>query len=221
MATGYIYILTNPSFPQYVKIGYATDVKQRLDELNRSSAVPFAFRVYATYEVDSALSDKKLHSILDKLDPELRSQEEVDGKKRIREFYAMTPEDAYSILEAIAEINGYKHRLKKWKATAAEQKDAEMAQEISEAHQERMAPFTFSMCNIAVGEEIEFWRSANEPSGIMCTVADDKHVEYDGQSWSLTALAKHLLGVKWAMAGPKYFKYKGEWLNDIRHRLGV
>ena len=30
--TGYIYILTNPSFPQYVKIGYATDVKQRLAE---------------------------------------------------------------------------------------------------------------------------------------------------------------------------------------------
>ena len=27
---GYIYILTNPSFPQYVKIGFATDVKQRL-----------------------------------------------------------------------------------------------------------------------------------------------------------------------------------------------
>ena len=120
---GYIYILTNPSFPQYAKIGYATDVKQRLDELNCSPAVPFAFRVYATYEVDSTLSDKKLHSILDKLDPELRSQEEVDGKKRIREFYAMAPEDAYSILEAIAEINGYKNRLKKWKATAAEQKD--------------------------------------------------------------------------------------------------
>lgn len=218
---GYIYILTNPSFPQYVKIGYASDVKQRLDKLNRSSAVPFAFRVYATYEVDSALSDKKLHTILDKLNPDLRSMEEIDGKKRIREFYAMTPEDAYSILEAIAEINGYKHRLKMWKATAAEQKDAEMAQEISEAHQERMAPFTFSMCNIAVSEEIEFWRSANEPSGIMCTVADDKHVEYDGQIWSLTALAKHLLGVKRAIAGPKYFKYKGEWLNDIRPRLGV
>ena len=68
---GFIYILTNPSFPQYVKIGYATDVNQRLDELNRSTAVPFAFRVYATYEVDSALSDKKVHSILDKLNPDL------------------------------------------------------------------------------------------------------------------------------------------------------
>lgn len=45
---GVIYILTNPSFPQYVKIGYATDVKQRLDELNRSTAVPFAFRDYSS-----------------------------------------------------------------------------------------------------------------------------------------------------------------------------
>ena len=51
----------------------------------------------ATYEVDSALSDKKLHSILDKLNPALRSAEDVDGKRRIREFYAMTPEDAFSI----------------------------------------------------------------------------------------------------------------------------
>ena len=27
---GVIYILTNPSFPEYVKIGYADDVKQDL-----------------------------------------------------------------------------------------------------------------------------------------------------------------------------------------------
>jgi plastocyanin len=171
--------------------------------------------------VDSALSDKKLHSILDKLNPELRSAEEINGKKRVREFYAMTPEDAYAILEAIAEINGYKHRLKKWKATPAEQKDEETAQEISEAHQERMAPFTFSMCNIPIGDQVEFCCNGNEHSGTLCRVADDKHVEYDGKRWSLTALVKHLLGVKWAMAGPRYFKYKGEWLNDIRSRLGV
>lgn len=221
MSKGFIYILTNPSFPQYVKIGYATDVKQRLDELNRSTAVPFAFRVYATYEVDSALSDKKLHSILDKLDPDLRSTEDIDGKRRVREFYAMTPEDAYSILEAIAEINNYSHRLKKWKATMNEQKDEALAQEINEQHQERMAPFTFALCGIAVGEQIEFCCRGNEYSGTLCTVVDDKHVEYAGDQWSMTALAKHFLGAKWAMAGPKYFKYKGEWLNSIRQRLGV
>lgn len=215
---GYIYILTNPSFPQYVKIGYATDVKQRLDELNRSTAVPFAFRVYATYEVDSALSDKKLHSILDKLNPDLRSTEEIDGKKRIREFYAMTPEDAYAILDAIAEINGFRNRLKRWKATAAEQQDEALAQEISEQHQERLKPFAFSMCGIQVGEQVEFFCPSCERHGEMFTVADDKHLSYNGESWAMTALAKELLQAKWALAGPKYFKYKGEWLNDIRAR---
>lgn len=217
---GYIYILTNPSFPEYVKIGYATNVQQRLDELNRSSAVPFAFRIFATYEVDSELSDKKLHSILDKLDPGLRSKEEIDGKKRVREFYAMTPEDAYAILEAIAEINGYTHRLKKWKATAAEKKDEENAQEISEAHQERMKPFSFSMCNIAVGEQIEFCFNDCEKSGAICTVVDDKHVEYDGEIWTLTGLAQFLSGKK-PLQDPRYFNYKGERLNEIRQRLGI
>lgn len=215
---GYIYILTNPSFKEYVKIGYATDVKQRLDDLNRSTAVPFAFRVYATYEVDSALSDKKIHSILDKLNPDLRSTEEIDGKKRIREFYAMPPEDAYSILEAIAEINGFKHRLKKWKATAAEQQDEELAQEISDQHQERMSPFRFSMCNIAIGEQVEFFCPSNDHHGELFDVVDDRHLLYNGEPWAMTALAKELLQAKWSLAGPKYFKYKGEWLNDIRHR---
>lgn len=216
---GVIYILTNPSFPQYVKIGYATNVKQRLDELNRSTAVPFAFRIYATYEVDSTLSDKKLHSILDKLNPELRSREEVDGKRRIREFYAMPPEDAFSILEAIAEINGYRNRLKKWKATENEQREEALAQEIDEQHKERLKPFAFSICNIPIGEQVEFFCNGNNHTGEKFEIVDDKHVSYNGETWSLTALAKLLTGVKSAIAGPKYFKYKGEWLNDIRDRV--
>lgn len=218
---GFIYILTNPSFPEYVKIGYAADVKQRLDELNRSSAVPFAFRIYATYEVDSALSDKKLHTILDKLNPELRSQEEIDGKKRIREFYAMTPDDAYAILEAIAEINNYTHRLKKWKATAAEQRDESTAQENREAHQERLSPFAFSKCELGVGEQVEFCCAGNEHSGEICTVADDKHVAYNGKTWTLTGLATVFLGKSSSagVRGPQYFKYRGEWLTDLRRRM--
>ncbi len=101
---GVIYILTNPSFPEYVKIGYANDINRRLQQLNRSECIPFAFRVYATYEVSSRLSDLKIHSIIDKLNSNLRSVESFNGKQRVREFYAMSPEDAYSILEAIAEI---------------------------------------------------------------------------------------------------------------------
>ena len=40
--------------------------------MNRGECIPFAFRVYATYEVNSRLSDLKLHAIIDKLSPELR-----------------------------------------------------------------------------------------------------------------------------------------------------
>ena len=94
MSKGYIYILTNPSFPDYVKIGYADDVNKRLQQLNRSECVPFAFRVFATYEVSSRLSDVRIHEIIDRLNPDLRAIENFDGKKRVREFYAMTAEDA-------------------------------------------------------------------------------------------------------------------------------
>ena len=90
-SVGYIYILTNPSFREYVKIGYADDVKKRLRQLNRSECIPFAFRIYATYEMDSRLSDTKIHSIIDKLNPNLRSIETFEGKERKREFYAMSP----------------------------------------------------------------------------------------------------------------------------------
>ena len=103
---GYIYILTNPSFKEYIKIGYADNVENRLRQLNNSECIPFAFRVYATYEVEDRLTDVNLHKLIDQLNPNLRSIDNVNGKKRVREFYAMSPETAYNILEGIAEING-------------------------------------------------------------------------------------------------------------------
>ena len=217
MAQGVIYILTNPSFPEYVKIGYADDLKQRLSQLNRSECIPFAFRVYATYEVDSRLSDKKIHSIIDRINPELRSIENFNGQKRVREFYAMTPEDAYGILEAMAEIHGYGERLKKYEMTESEAQDERLAQEFDNENTERTSNFSFSACQISVGEQIEYYDNPN----IKATVVDDRNVEFEGQNYSLTALAKKLSGKKYSVAGPRFFRYKGEWLNDIRHRLGV
>ena len=213
--TGVIYILTNPSFPEYVKIGYADDIDKRLQQLNRSECIPFAFRVYATYEVNSRLSDLKIHSIIDKLNPNLRSIENFNGKQRVREFYAMSPEDAYSILEAIAEIHGCADKLKRITMNEAQKQAEETAQEIDAEHKERQSPFRFSMCNIQPGEEIEY---CDNP-GIRCTVVDDKTVSYQGQTYSLSALAQLLTGSKYSLAGPRYFKYKGEWLNNIRHRM--
>lgn len=130
--TGVIYILTNPSFPDYVKIGYADDVDRRLKELNRSECIPFAFRLYAYYEVSARLSDLKIHEMIDKLNPNLRSIEEFDGKTRKREFYAMSAEEAYSILETIATINNLKDSLHLVVPTQEQKDDEKIAKEIKE-----------------------------------------------------------------------------------------
>lgn len=55
----------------------------------------------------------------------------------------------------------------------------------------------------------------------MCRVLNDRQVEYEGKPWSLSGLARYLTKAKNCIPGPHYFKYKGEWLNDIRARLGV
>ena len=216
---GVIYILTNPSFPQYVKIGYADNVESRLKQLNNSECIPFAFRVYATYEVEERLTDLKLHALIDQLNPNLRSIDNVGGKRRVREFYAMSPEQAYSILETIAILGGRKNRLKLWELSEEQRKDVELAAEIEDEHHERLAPFTFSKCNIPVGATITYINRGKANSGIEVVVVDDKNVEYQGKKYSLSALASELSGSKWGVAGPRYFKYNGEWLNTIRARI--
>lgn len=218
-SAGVIYILTNPSFPQYVKIGYADDVESRLKQLNNSECIPFAFRIYATYEVDERLTDLRLHTLIDQLNPNLRSIDTVAGKKRIREFYAMSPEQAYSILETIAVLGSRKDRLKLWELSVDEQKDVELAGEIEEEHIERLSPFAFSKCNIPIGATITYVNRGKSNSGLEATVVDDKNVKFQGKIYSLSALATELSGSKHGVAGPRYFKYNGEWLNTIRARV--
>lgn len=126
---GEIYILTNPSFPQYVKIGYANDVQQRVNTLNKNPGLPYSFRIFATYDVDERLEDLKLHSMIDKLNPSLRCQEKINGKTRKKEFFEISAEDAYNIFEVIAEISGTKERLHLWEATKEQIAEEEAAEE--------------------------------------------------------------------------------------------
>jgi len=132
-----IYILTNPSFPQFVKIGYADDVVDRVGTLNRNPGLPYSFRIYATYEVNERLDDLKLHKMIDALNPTLRTKEEIDGKQRKREFFAMSAEVAYNIFEAMAEISGTRNRLHLWIADAKQKAEEENAEEVRELNKNR------------------------------------------------------------------------------------
>lgn len=213
MAKGVIYILTNPSFPDYVKIGFATDIEKRLKQLNRSETIPFAFRVYAVYEVDKALTDKELHKLIDNLNPDLRTIENFDGKERVKEFYAMSAEDAYGLLECIAKISGTIDRLKRMTPEGHEIIDEQIAEEVKETA--RRGPFRFSDCGIDFGSEIVFV----DDQEVKPIVIDDRHIEYNGETTSLSALAQRLKGFDHPVQGTVWFTYKGERLSDLRDRL--
>lgn len=210
---GVIYILTNPSFPEYVKIGYANDIEKRLKQLNRSEAIPFAFRVYAVYEVTSRLTDVELHRLIDKLNPDLRAIETFDGKERVKEFYAMSAEDAYTLLECIAKITGTENRLQRLTPEGHEIVDEQIAEEVRD--NAKRGPFRFSACNIPFGSEIVYI----EDNSVRPTVVDDRRISYNGETTSLSALAQKLKGYDHPVQGTLWFTYDGERLADLRDRI--
>lgn len=208
---GYIYVLTNPSFPEYVKIGYADNVDERVAQLNRSECTPFAFRKYATLHVASRLADKHVHKLIDTFKPELHAKENVNGKLRVREFFAMSAAEAVGLLTMIGSIYGETPQA--YASSKDEQKENKMASDTAIAT-ERRSPFSFYKCGIKNGEKILF---IGDPS-IVCSVVGEREISYHGETTSLSALAKKLLK-KNAVQGTLYFSYNGEVLSALRKRL--
>lgn len=191
MAKGYIYIMTNPCLKDMVKIGYATDVELRRQQLS-TTALPYEYEVFATYETPGNLEDKKLHKMIDNLNPELRVSKN-------REFFIMSAEDAYDLLEAIATISGSKDKLKKTK-----KEDGHIAQ-----HKTKKPAVNFAKCNIPIGAELVF---IDDPNVKVIVVSEHK-VQHNDVLTSLSAVAKGIKG--YSCAGPSFFTYNGKLVADI------
>lgn len=209
---GVIYILTNPSFPEYVKIGYADDVKTRVSQLNKSECTPFAFRIYATLNVPSRLADKNIHALIDKFKPELRAKDNVNGKIRVREFFAISPKEAYDLLGIIGGIYG--ETPTRFGQTKTEENEESVANEVN-INSERRAPLSFYRCGIKNGDYVFYVNDEN----IKCKVVSDRAIEYKGKQTSVSALAQKLLCVRRPVQGTLYFTYHGELLSALRKRL--
>ncbi|MBQ3019302.1 MAG: GIY-YIG nuclease family protein [Clostridia bacterium] len=213
---GYIYVLTNPSFPHFVKIGYADNVEKRLKELNRSECVPYAFRLYAYYKVNTRLTDMKLHAMIDKLNPSLRSVEEFNGKTRKREFYQMSAHQAYSILETIAEINNLQSNLVLVEPSEQDIKAEEEAEEMRTKKSHATLPrmdWLIEQGVVNIGDKIHL---INYPE-IVVTLIDSNNVKYNGKTLSVQKWAKEITGWK-AVQTYAFIKKVGDTktLNDLR-----
>ena len=99
-----IYILTNPQYPGYVKIGYATDLKQRISSLNTGALVEFS--PYAVYETSLQNADTEIHAIIKLLNPILRASKFDKGKAKGKEFFKLEPEEAFELLQHVARVSG-------------------------------------------------------------------------------------------------------------------
>lgn len=192
MAKGYIYIMTNPALKGMVKIGYATDVETRRKQLS-TTALPYEYEVYATYETTGQLEDKKLHRLIDNLNPDLRVS-------KGREFFVMDPEAAYDLLESIAIISGTKDKLKRMRLHGKNEQHV------------RKPPVDFSKCGIPVGAELVY---VDDPS-VVAKVVSNRKVQYKNEITSLSAISDSIKG--YSSAGPSLFTYKGEIVADIARR---
>lgn len=104
-----IYILTNPLYAGYVKIGYASDLLARLASLN--TGMLRNFEPYAVFETNVKNADKNFHAIIDDLAPIVRARVINGQKVQDKEFFKLEPEQAYDILQHIAKMTGTESHL--------------------------------------------------------------------------------------------------------------
>lgn len=198
--------MTNPCLHDMVKIGYASDVEARRKQLS-TTALPFEYEVYATYETSGQLEDKKLHELIDTLNPKLRLAKN-------REFFAMSAEKAYRLLEAIAIISGSADKLKRVVPMHGEDAvSSTKKQSHCQGSSGRKRPaINFKKCGIPVGAELVFI----DDNSVRVTVVDAEKnkVEYNGTITSLSPLAEKLRNVS-AIQGTSVFTYNGKKITDI------
>lgn len=210
--TGYVYILTNPSFREdWVKIGKSSrPVDVRSKELD-NTAVPLPFEIFATMKtVKFNEVEKLVHKTIDRL-TDLRIRQN-------REFFNVPPQMALDIFKDIAqtiddaEVVEYEDN--KPKKSQEPKKD-----DIPNTRKQKRPRFKFSMVGIKIGESVVF-----DPTGIEVKVASDNSVEYEHRIYKLspfvgTYLPEEKRTPSNAYQGAKFFSYKGKVLDDLRKEM--
>ena len=115
-----------------------------------------------------------------------------------------------ALLESIAKISGTSDRLKRMEPEGHEILDEQIAEEVRETA--RRGPFRFSQVGIPFGSEIVF---IDDPA-VKPIVVDDRHIEYLGETTSVSALAQKLKGFDHPVQGTLWFTYQGKRLVDLR-----
>lgn len=200
---GIVYILTNPSMPELVKIGKtgpkAKDLEMRIKALdNTNVALPFEC-YYAAKVEDANYTEKNMHIAFTSM--------RVKRERSRREFFEMNPAHAKAALMIARGVNmtPRDEEIPKKKPRRASGKA-------------RRGNFKFSDVNLRRGIRLEYRTDPSE----FCTIENDTAVMYKGKEMSLSAAAgiiQKRRGKEPRVAGPSHWTYRGETLKERRARL--
>jgi hypothetical protein len=198
---GIVYVLTNPAFDSYVKIGRTIDLEQRLRQLDNTS-IPLPFRcVYAVEVEDDVTVERLVHQAF--ADVRVRST---------REFFEI---DAQRVISALKLTFG---------RDATPRADIAVDAEGIEALERTVAKrkqYSFADAHVAVGDVLTYARDES----VTATVVADKKIEFEGEITSLSKAALTMLhrqGYKWQQAnGWAYWMKDSETLSERVERFSV
>lgn len=194
-----VYVLSNPAFDRYVKVGRTVDLEQRLRQLDNTS-VPLPFRCEFAVEVaDEVETERLVHQAF--ADVRVRSS---------REFFEIEPQRVIAALK----LTGGKDVTPK--EDVAE--DAEGIEALERTVAKRRS-YSFDDAHVSVGDVLVYTRDES----VTATVIADKKIEFEGEVTSLSRAALTLLhrdGYKWKQAnGWAYWMKDGETMGERVERF--
>ncbi|MEO9652048.1 MAG: GIY-YIG nuclease family protein [Roseobacter sp.] len=198
MAT--VYVLINPAFENYVKVGKTTNLEQRLRQLDNTS-VPLPFRcVYAVEVEDDAQVERLVHQAF------------ADHRTRsTREFFEIDPQ------RVIAALKLARGRDVTPKADIAE--DEEGVKALEKATRKPRKTYKFSDAGLKVGDTITYAQNDQ----ITAQVINEKKVLFEGEETSLSKSALTLLqrdGYTWqTVNGWQFWMFERETIAERLERM--
>ena len=166
----FVYILTNPTIPDLVKIGRIKNLEERIRSLSSHSGVPVPFQCFYCCEVkDGSEVEKRLHFGL--------GDHRINSK---REFFRINPERVKVLLEgwSIRDVT-----------PSSDIVDSQEEQDSLNRETSRRPMFTFQMVDIPVGSELTFLKDKTKVS----IVSGVREVEYENVKYSLNQVTMELL----------------------------
>jgi hypothetical protein len=187
-----VYVLTNPTMPGLVKIGFTTsDPAKRIAELY-ATGVPLPFEVAFACKVPNPSEvEKALHQAFapDRINPK-------------REFFKIAPEQAIAILKLL-------HVQQTDVAVDLSQITSEEVEALDD-YKSKRPKYSFGDLGILTGSVLTY---SHGPATV--TVSGDRKVTYVGEEMSLTAATRLVRGTDYNEAPLKYWSWQGKNLRDL------